>query len=190
MTTPDPMYSQPQQPQQPDNAPQPPNAPPYAGATGAPRQTPGVATNTPWIWLAIFVPFLPTLFALTIDWEMVLLESVSDPVTAAFPPSLLLLSLFSTLVLPLHILFAFLDQRALTARGIDRPFPWFWSFTALVVGSAVYPIGRAIVAKRRTGAGLAPLFATIGVMVASLVIGTWLSIVLFTTIVEIGNQLA
>lgn len=173
-----------------DNRPDPTNAPPYAmEATAAPRQSPGVPTNTPWIWLAILLPLVPIVGIVFIDWEAYLLESAIDPIGANLSPGLIALTLIGWIVVPLHILFAFLDQRALTSRGIDRPFPWWWGFGVLIVGPVVYPIGRAIVVKRRTGAGLAPLFVTVAGIVVTLGAISWVVVVALLASIEIASTL-
>ena len=180
MTTPEPA----------DARPQPSDAPAYAmSATAAPSRSPGVSTNTPWIWLAILLPLIPTVGIVAVDWEAYLLASAIDPVAATFSPVLLTLTVLGWVTVALHIVFAFLDQRALTARGIDRPFSWFWSFTVLVVGPFVYPIGRAIVAKRRTGAGLAPLFVTIAGILVTVVVVSWVVVAAVIASIEIATSL-
>lgn len=180
MTTPEPA----------DARPEPTDAPAYAmSATDAPRTSPGVPTNTPWIWLAILLPLVPTVGLVAVDWEEFLLTSAVDPVAATFSPMLLALTVISWITVALHIVFAFVDQRALTARGIDRPFPWFWSFTVFVAGPVVYPIGRAIVAKKRTGAGLAPLFVTIAGILVTLVVISWVVVAAVLASIEIASSL-
>jgi hypothetical protein len=79
------------------------------------------------------------------------------------------------------VVFAALDWRELKANGVPRPFHWAWSLFILVVGSpAVYVIGRTVVAKRRTGIGMAPLWVYIGLQVlawiGSLAFGIYIAV--------------
>ena len=85
---------------------------------------------------------------------------------------------FAAILLPFlgsvgTIVFSALDFRALSARGVARPFHWAWSFFVLAVqsyGAAIYPIGRTIVARRRGArASWAPMIVAIVVQFIVLV---------------------
>jgi len=66
------------------------------------------------------------------------------------------------------VVLAYFDHRALLARGVSSPFAWALAFIPSY-GSMVYLIGRSIVVRRRTGAGLAPLWVYVGLFVAGLI---------------------
>lgn len=164
----------------PASAPDPaPAAAPYVRPE--PRTSPGVDTNTVWIWLIVTLPILVTLVALLLPWRSLFDYSayldpsmMNDPsmmVTAQFDmffsPIWWIYSLLSYGVYGISVFFAYLDRKALLARGIDRPFHWAWAFL-----NPVYPIGRAIVAIRRTGRGAAPLWVVGASIVLGLVVGT------------------
>jgi hypothetical protein len=77
---------------------------------------------------------------------------------SALGSAFLLVLVYAMILLP--VVFGFFDYRTLVQRGFDRPFHWAWGF----FGAIVYVIGRAAVAKQRTGHGLAPMvvfFATV-----------------------------
>ena len=62
------------------------------------------------------------------------------------------------------------DGRELESRGVQRPFHWAFMLIPSY-GVTIYIIGRSVVARRRTGHGLAPIWWHIGLGVASYVIG-------------------
>lgn len=154
-----------------------PSAAPVAPQT-APVQ--GLDTSTPWIWLSILVAHLPVLFIFLIDWdgyfEIVLSLQTGSDVTAAtaamteWMAGLTGISLMSYVCMGASIVFAWLDHRALVARGIRKPFHWAFAFLALVVSIGVYIIGRTVVVKRQTGKGMGPLWGWIAATVLVIVI--------------------
>lgn len=137
-----------------------------------------IPTETPWIWLIVFLPlvmFVPMVF---IDWRGYLedsiessIESPSSAWAVGFTGGILLLTLLSYLIVAAQVLFAYLDWRALRARGIDKPFHWAWIFFTLLISNGVYVIGRGVILRRQTGKGLAAVWAWIAVTVLSIVIG-------------------
>ncbi|GAA1687037.1 hypothetical protein GCM10009808_00030 [Microbacterium sediminicola] len=160
---------------------------PPAGAPGGvaspvrdePRRSPGVDTNTVWIWLIILLPVVSTVLTLAMPWRMVFdIHPYIEAAEAAsrggvytldmmFPGNTVLFSvlwwvlmLSTWVIFGLQIWFAYRDRAVLVSRGIDRPFHWAWIFLSLA-----YPIGRAVVCIRRTGRGWAPLWTLIGVTV-------------------------
>ena len=62
------------------------------------------------------------------------------------------------------------DGRELQSRGIQRPFHWAFCFIPSW-GPTIYIIGRSVVARSRTGRGLAPIWWHIGLAVGSFVFG-------------------
>lgn len=169
--TPDPApYSQPEpyRPQQP------------ASELKAP---PGTDPNTPWIWLIVFVPLLPSLGLFFIDWSGFVDSLLADPTglgaySFIFSPGYLALTALGWISTGLIIWFAYLDWRELQRRGVPQPFHWAWIFLTFVISYAVYTIGRSVVAHRRTGTGLSVMWVTIATIVVGLIAGIWFAVVL------------
>lgn len=162
-----------------------PVAQPYNAQAYAAQQTltapAGTNPSTPWIWLIVLIPLIGLIPLPFVDWSGLFASSMTDPSdpTAAVEAQLALYTSpaylatigLSWIVIAATIVFALIDFRTLTRRGVPQPFHWAWSFTALAVGGIVYIIGRSVVVRRRTGSGLAPIWAYIGVIVLSFVIG-------------------
>ena len=163
--------AQPAAAQQPTHhAPQPSVVQPYATSPSAPE---GAHTGTPYIWLIIFLPLLPMLPLFFLDWSDVIERSVSDPYGSPFATFGLLLSpayvsalLLGWAVYGISIFFAIRDHRTLLAAGVPRPFHWAFVF----IGSWVYPIGRSVVVKRRTGRDGGTLLASILALVGTVLL--------------------
>jgi hypothetical protein len=129
----------------------------------------GTKTNTPWIWLIVFLPLLSYLSLLTIDWNGYFQAAMGSPgssATAMFSPAYLLSSLLGWVLAALLVVFGYLDHRALVRNGVPQPVHWAWSFL-----NPVYPIGRAVVVRRRTGSGIWPMWGAIGVLVFGFIVG-------------------
>lgn len=177
-----------------------PSAPPVAYDTAAPRRD--IKTNTVWVWLMVFLPLLSLLGIIIFDWSSYFRDAFYADVYSydSGPASMTginaatglltgVTSVVSIVVSALTVLFAFLDWRQLRARGVDRPFHWAFSFFVLAIGSGlVYIIGRGVVLRRRTGSGLAPIWASIAVNVV-VVIGfiIW-AVVLISQLVSLGSE--
>jgi Protein of unknown function (DUF2510) len=154
-------------------------APAAAVAGVEPLRAPaGVRPGTVWFWLlAVGVPVLTLLDLIptSIYLSQVIGGDTTDPTAAAsalFSPAYLLVLLSGWFIYAVSIVFGLLDWRELKARGVPKPFHWAWGFFVLVVGwPAVYVIGRSIVARRRTGAGLAPLWVFIALEVVTFIVG-------------------
>jgi hypothetical protein len=172
-----------------------PAAPVYSGTVlQAPRLTApqGVTPGTPWFW--IIAAGSPALQMLLLIPTSIWLGSFTDiditnpnaVLAAEFNPSYFVLILLEFALYALNIVFAALDWRALKARGVPQPFSWGWSFFVLATGMPiVYVIGRSVVARRRTGRGLAPLWVFVGLEVLALLVGVIVGI-LFA--VQLINQ--
>lgn len=136
-----------------------------------------IPTETPWIWLVVFLPlivFVPLLF---IDWRGFLEDTIEDSIespstawAAGFTGWMLLITLLSYLIVAAQVIFAYLDWRALRARGIEKPFHWAWIFFTLVISNGVYVIGRGVILRRQTGKGLAAVWAWIAVTALTIVV--------------------
>jgi hypothetical protein len=125
----------------------------------------GTRPGTVWIWIFVLVPLLE--FA-----ELPLLASVYPTILSATLSTSTSLSASQVLLGPgyfallgigfaiyaVYVVAAALDYRALKARGVPAPFHWAWT----LLSSIVYIIGRTVVVRRRTGAGLAPLWVYLG----------------------------
>lgn len=138
----------------------------------APQTAPeGTSWNTLWIWLVVVPPIISTVLALLYPWGSMFdvdFETVSPIPTLPElfgSPWLWLGSVLGWLVFAATVFFAYRDYTQLGERGVPRPFHWAWAFLY-----PVYPIGRAIVVKRRTGHGSVVLWATIAGIVLSVVV--------------------
>lgn len=143
-----------------------------AAALRAPE---GTDPNTPWIWLILLVPIVQTLPIFFLDWSAFVEATLMDPTalstTALFAsPAYLALLALGWIGTGAMIGFAYLDWRELKRRGVPQPFHWAYIFLTLAVSFAVYTIGRAVVAHRRTGTGLSVMWATIGLIVGGTVV--------------------
>lgn len=142
----------------------------------------GVDARSVWIWFVALLPLLG-LGVLLYDFQNLVDLMVQLPTATTFSPlDIFTPGYFAATLLPLlgsggTIVFSALDSRALTARGVARPFHWAWSFFVLVqsYGALVYPIGRTIVARRRGArASWVPMIVAIVVQLIVLVAsGLW-----------------
>ncbi|MFN4001791.1 hypothetical protein [Microcella sp.] len=151
---------------------------PYSRATPAAelKAPPGTDPSTPWIWAILVIPIVQTLPIFFIDWTSYIEASIADPTGLSasallFSPAYIALFVLGWAGVGLMIWFAYLDWRELQRRGVPQPFHWAWIFLTFAVSFAVYTIGRAVVAHRRTGTGLSVMWATIGIIVGGFVVG-------------------
>ncbi|GAB2449023.1 hypothetical protein HD599_001936 [Conyzicola lurida] len=160
-----------------------PNMQAYAPAE--PLKAPeGTSPSTPFIWIIALLPVISLALSLaqlaTLD-EM--LSAALDPDAALFTPTDLLNYGVSFLITAATVLLAVVDTRALAARGVPRPFHWAWSFFAFI-SAPVYIIGRSIVARRRTGSGLAPMIVNLVLLVANFVIGIVAAVIATSSVLD------
>lgn len=154
---------------------------PATNYTPAPtRELSDAATSTWQIWVLVLLPLIviPGQFAIDVStWFPVAGE---DPFAAQLrqysDPGYLLTLATGWLVYGLSIPLAIFDRRALSSRGVDRPFHWAFVF----LGAIVYVIGRSVVVRRRTGQGLGPLWAAIAVQLIALAAGIILMVSVFS----------
>lgn len=163
----------------------------YENAPTAPDQSfasltapAGTKTGTVWIWLVVLLPLLslPALFL--IDIAGYTRDVMQNPTSPSAMLSLyaspgfivaMVLGFASTIA---SIVFCYLDWRALKARGVPSPFHWAFGFLVLASAGIVYPIGRSIVVKRRTGAGYAPMVVAIVVFVLVILVSiVWAAVI-------------
>ena len=166
-----PHPSQGQQPYPPQGQPHPQqHQQPYPGPGGhtdpLKNTNPGVSTSTPFIWVLVLLP-LVQLIGLGL-WDVGdYLERTATYTPGSyqspFTPGYLAYIGIGFVAYALTVVLAWLDHRALAAKGIVKPFPWPWAFLTIV-----YVIGRSVVVKRRTGGGLAPLWLYVVVYVVTL----------------------
>ena len=155
---------------------------PYSTAAAMPTAAPeGTDPYTTWIWPLLVIPVLQLLSVFLIDWEQFIVTSLTDTSVAGqaalfATPGYVAVTALGWITNILFVLFAFLDWRELRRRGVPRPFHWAWSFLVLASAWPVYPIGRAIVARRRTGRGMASLWFTIATIVLAIIITIGLTI--------------
>ena len=156
------------------------------------RAAEGVRPGTVWFWLiAVGAPVLQILALIpTSFWfNSILGANFEDPtavIGAEFNPTYLVVLLSSLLLYAYCIVFAALDWRELKARGVPRPFHWAWSFLILAVSfPVVYVIGRTVVARRRTGSGLAPLWVFVGLEVVAFIANVVFGIVVLVQFVNL-----
>ncbi|WP_431279184.1 DUF2510 domain-containing protein [Leifsonia poae] len=161
-------------------------APATAYATGpfVPERPPlasGTRIYSVWIWLVVALPILPSL--LLPFWNpfegMASIRTSRDLEHLTSPFALFGWAYFAIMIVTwlaygLAVVFAWLDYRELKRVGVERPFHWAWAF----LSSYVYVIGRSIIVRKvAAGRGLAPIWASIGVVVASfIIIIAWISL--------------
>ncbi len=143
---------------------------------------------TPWIWLMVFVPYvtLPLLFIIDFGGMFSGISSANPSYATnaelqmITSPGYIALVASGWLIYGLCALFAFLDRKALLQREVPRPFHWAWSF----LSAPAYVIGRSVIVRRRTGRGIAPMWAAIGMMALSLVVTVVWTAMLFSQIFQ------
>ena len=130
-------------------------------ATAPPRAPAGTSAATLWAWLLVATPLLDILLGvldhLLTPPEVSMSTSTSTLLDQVTPWTFISV-LLAWAVSAVHIVFSWLDHRELVRRGVPRPFHWAWAFFILL-SAPVYVIGRAVIVRRRTGHGLAPMWA-------------------------------
>ena len=153
----------------------------------------GTSPNTVWGWLTALSPLLAIAQLIPTAIYFNALGNLGSNFTDAFAAANTSVAYYLSLVLGLvvfvaYILFPLLDWLALRKRGVPAPFHWAWSLTSIVVSSPiVYVIGRTVVARRRTGKGLAPLWVFIAVQVVEWIIG---AVVLVFFLIALAGEFA
>jgi hypothetical protein len=191
--------AQPQQPQAPGQYAYP-TAPAYGAHPGAePRRVdPGTPVYGPFIWILTLLPalsllLLPLSFTGFEDMMRYELQSGSGGYTMGMTGGLSgaallaqsVATLFGWLIYGAGVVLAFFDRKWLLARGFDRPFHWAFAF----IPAPVYPIGRSIVVRRRSGRGIAPMWVSIALLALSLIIGIAVTVWIVSVTVGMMNSL-
>jgi hypothetical protein len=144
----------------------------------------GTDWNTPWIWLIVVLPVLPSLLLLFVPWG-----SMFDIDVTATNPYVGMSNSFALFLSPFYwgaivlsyvgyglcVFFAFRDAKELAARGVPKPFHWAFAF----ISGIVYTIGRSVVVHRRTGNGHQPIWAEVAVFVVSIGIVIAIMVMMF-----------
>lgn len=149
-----------------------------APARAVPPARPQISDNTPvynaFIWLIVALPIVPLIVLMF--WNPVLRLrttgvrrlQTADPAAIFTLPYFLLIGI-SFIVYAVSALLAYLDWQKLRRDGVVRPFHWAWVF----LSRELYVIGRSVivheVAPRR---GLAPVWATIGMILLAVVMAS------------------
>ena len=159
-----------------------------AAPVTSPSAPAGTRAHTPWIWLIVFLPYLTLPLFFAVDFG-----SMVDGLTANDPgyanraqfelltsPVYIVSVLAGWVTYGLCVLFAFLDHKELMTRAVPRPFHWAWTF----LWSPAYVIGRSVIVRRRTGRGIAPMWAAIGMLAVSMVVSIVLLVVVFSALFQ------
>ena len=177
------------------------SAPAGAAYVAAEQQRAPEGTNvqTPWIWLNVLLPLVVLIPLFFVDFSGYIRDSMNastDPSEAlqaqmAFltQPAYVATIVLSFLVMALTIVFAFLDWRELKRRGVPAPFHWAFSFLALAGFGIVYPIGRSVVVKRRTGTSDRVLLAAILTIVVTFIVVIVWTVVLVNQVMTIVGDM-
>jgi hypothetical protein len=161
---------------------------PYDSATVSLQAPENTQVYTPWIWLMVFLPYVTLPLFFTIDTSGMLSGMTSgDPNASTMAqfqmvtsPGYLASILVGFLAYGLCALFAYLDRKTLIERAVPRPFHWAWTF----LSSPVYVIGRSVIVRRRTGYGIAPMWAAIAMYAVALIVTfVWMGL-LFAQIMQ------
>jgi hypothetical protein len=170
-----------------------------ATSTGPrPRIPDTTPINTPFIWIYVLLPLIPSISILFYHPTFPRLTDAStDPLryqqetyASFFTPAYFTLLALGLLSLAAMIVMAFFDHRALQRAGVVRPFPWPWAFLVLASpGYLVYPIGRSVVARQVAGSrALVPLWVLIGTTVIQIVVAVvWTVVVMSQVFAQIPS---
>lgn len=145
---------------------------PYAARPPRPLLPASTPTSTVWVWLVVLLPLASLLLLPFVRPHVTLRASSSgtllapDPLALVGGPAFVILQLVSLAATAAVIVAAWRDQGALTARGVERPFHWAWTF----LGPLVYVIGRTVVVRKvAPRSSVAPLVLVIVVAVIAAV---------------------
>ena len=165
------------------------NAPAYPGyATAEPLKAPeGTSPMTPFIWPLALLPIIAIVSnVVSLGFiDEVVDEAITSP--ELYSPISIITGLIGWIAIGLTILFGVLDYRALVKAGVPKPFHWAWIFFAFL-SAPVYIIGRSVVARRRTGSGLTPMFVNLALVLLNVVISIVSFVVGFSSAFDSVNS--
>jgi hypothetical protein len=171
---------------------------PYTPEPQQLRAPEGTAPSTVQFWLIVVlsaVMCVPGMFYLaSFDMSDMLRQSMSNPTDPfavygfVFTPAYLATLAAAFIGYGATVWLAYLDSRALIARGVPKPFPWATSFIP-TYGTYVYVIGRSVVVRRRTGTGLAPLWVFVALQVVVFIISSALAFAMMAAMFSSINDL-
>ncbi|MBW4033810.1 MAG: DUF2510 domain-containing protein [Acidobacteria bacterium] len=128
---------------------------------------------SPFIWVIALLP-LASAFALaawTPDVSSIgagVYGTGQITVPSIYTPGYFVILGLGWVVYGLGVLFAFRDWLWLKRQGVVRPFHWAWSFLG---AATVYVIGRSVIVRRVAAPrGLAPIWVSLGVVIASVIV--------------------
>ncbi len=128
-----------------------------------PRAVPaGAPAGNAFIWTIVLLPIVAVLLQFTVDYR----AAATDPLAIYTDPGYIASALGGVALYAATVVLAYFDGRRLQRTGFDRPFHWAFAF----IGIIVYVVGRSVIVYRRSGRGLAPLWAYIAITVVSVVI--------------------
>lgn len=147
----------------------------YPGGNPLPARVPeGTPVFTPAIWVLSILPlgYIPVVIMAmsgVFTPEMFRASLSSDlPVVPVLGPLYFIAVGLSWLLFAIGVILALLDYRILRRRGFERPFHWALAFIPSAAG--VYVIGRSVVARRRAGRGISPMWIWIGATVLYIIV--------------------
>ncbi|MCS5717932.1 DUF2510 domain-containing protein [Herbiconiux sp. CPCC 205763] len=163
-------------------------APAYGYAYPAAPVLPSVPAGTPaygpFIWVITLLPLISLLLIplLLPSLAESLRSSLADPYSqqlyGGYTMSGLVVqgvvNLLSLVLYAAVVVLAYFDHRWLLRTGYARPFHWAFAFLGFV-----YPIGRSVVVRRRSGRGIAPMWVSIAIAALGLIIGIALTVWVF-----------
>jgi hypothetical protein len=129
----------------------------------------GTRPYTVWIWILAITPLASFVPFITMNYPAMMRQIVENPDSSAviYASQGYLISVgIGFLVYALSVVLSLIDYLALKKAGVPRPFHWAWSF--LNVG--VYVIGRSVIARRRIGKGIAPMWVWIALYVVVIIV--------------------
>jgi hypothetical protein len=153
---------------------------PYA-MRRAPASVPdGTRVYNVFIWIIVLLPIVNIATLLTYDVSSIA-TTPTDPYAVYRDPAYLGSLALGWIAYLGSALVAYFDRSRLLRDGYDRPFHWTWAF----LGGGVYVIGRSVIVHRRSGRGLAPIWAWAGLTAFAVVITVLKVIAMVSTMMSI-----
>ncbi|MDH6237658.1 hypothetical protein [Cryobacterium sp. CG_9.6] len=125
----------------------------------------GTSVRNGLLWTIVLLPVITLISTLQFDATAYLGASLSGT-AAPVDPGYVAMQFLGYILWGVTIVLAFFDRRRLVRLGMDRPFPWAWTF----LSGAIYVIGRTIIVRRRVGGSLAPIWTWAVLSVLAMII--------------------